>query len=163
MSPTLPVHFIWSDGSASCDLSQLRDALANRREEASWHLAEGHLQHALADQGYRAVVEDCAKPKHLELLAQRVEVVLTLAPDAGVERFARAIAEAKLFKKGKAELTVTGRKALADALGQDEPKGVKKAVKRAAEQATDRIAKAKKAPAKKAPAKKVKAGGKKKG
>jgi hypothetical protein len=154
MSHPLPIHFVWSDGSCSHDLGQLQQALEAKPDQAAEHLEAGHLQHALGEQGYPSLVQDCSKPKHASLLAQRVGVVLALAQrsDAAPEAFSQTVSSSSLFKKGKAELTAPARKTLAKVLGEDKPKAVKKTAKQAAKASTDRIEKPKKAAAKPAKA-----------
>ncbi len=143
MGHPLPIHFVWSDGSSSHDLEQLQQALEAKPEQAAQHLEAGHLQHALGEQGYPSLVQDCSKPKHASLLAQRVGVVLALAQrsEAAPDAFSLTVSGTGLFKKGKAELTAPARRTLAKVLGDDKPKAVKKTAKQAAKASTDRIVK----------------------
>lgn len=116
-----PLHFVWSDGQVDTTLSEFHRSLLERSEEAGWRLTEGHLQHALADQGYGGVIQDCNLPEHLDLLGRRLGVLVALGEglygaDTG---FVEILARPKLFKKGKDEFTATGRKALTAAVGSE--------------------------------------------
>jgi len=114
-TPDLPFHFRWRNGQETATLAAALVAVEADPAATAYHLAEGHLQQALVDQGYLVLAENLHGDSAVAVLRERLHIALELhrswwAEGGDDDDLSRRMANLGRILRAKGEEVVTASK-----------------------------------------------------